>query len=351
MRLGIIAQSSDRGLGIQTWEACRHLEPERVLLVEPQGARWRRHRDRFADFETTIVKWDGRTLDEQTCRRWLDGLDVVYTAETPYDERLPRWAFDVRCAVAVHANPEQLHPRSTQTPHVSWWAPTDWRIHQMPFGTKVVPMPVATERFGNAPAQQCDSGIAGPVTFVHSAGHEAQHDRNGTRLVAQAVRGLENIPGRLVVFGQDGALPRFRLRSGVANFELDLHPAGAENYWDQYRGGDVLLMPRRYGGLCLPVQEALAAGLAVVMTDCSPNEKWPGPRLPVVDSTPMRTRCGEVAVNSADPDDLRVLMEKLATDRDWLAELKAEALRWAAANSWEALLPRWRKEFERVCRR
>jgi len=32
-------------------------------------------------------------------------------------------------------------------------------------------------------------------------------------------------------------------------------------------------MPRRYGGACLPMNEALAAGLPVIMTDVDPNNK------------------------------------------------------------------------------
>lgn len=344
MKLGIVARSEDRGLGLQTWEACRHLNPDRVLLVEPQPARWPLHRERYEPFDTTRVRWDGRTLHEDKVRRWLSGLDVVYTAESPYDERLPGWASDAGCAVVAHANPEMLADRTARNRWVTWWAPTRWRLQQLPFGTRVVPMPVATDRFPPRPASD------GPVTFVHSAGHEAQYDRNGTRLVAEAIRGLENLPCRLVVFGQDGGLPKFRLRSGSANFDLETHPGGVVNYWDQYQGGDVLLMPRRYGGLCLPVQEALAAGMAVVMTDTSPNEMWPGPRLPVVEVQQMRTRCGDVGVHSADPEDLRTLMAKLVGDRDWLVCLQDEARRWAEKHSWEALLPRWRKELERAAR-
>jgi glycosyltransferase involved in cell wall biosynthesis len=346
VRLGIIARSEDRGLGLQTWEACLHLNPERVLLVEPQPARWQRHRERYEQFETTRVKWDGRILDEGTCRRWLDGLDVVYTAETPYDERLPRWAAEHRCGVAVHANPEMLADKSAANQYVTWWAPTRWRLGHLPFGTRVVPMPVAADRFQPRNPANSDK----PVTFVHSAGHEAVNDRNGTRLFAAAVRDLE-IDCRVRVFGQDGQLPKIRLRPGLPyQIDVDVTPGGVANYWEQYEGGDVLVMPRRYGGLCLPVQEALAAGLAVVMTDVEPNSMWPGLRVPVSGFCQMRARCGTVDVHEVDPADLTTVMEKIAADPTWLADLQAEARTWAETHSWEALLPRWQKELERACR-
>ena len=346
MKLGIIARSEDRGLGLQTWEACRHLNPERVLLVEPQPTRWPLHRERYELFDTTRVRWDGRSLHEGKVRQWLDGLDVVYSAESPYDEQLPKWAADVGCGFVIHANPEQLAERTARNRWVTWWAPTRWRLTHLPFGTRVVPMPVAVERF--APKQHDPTG---PVTFIHSAGHEAAWDRNGTRIFADAVRDL-SVDCKVKVFGQDGNLPRFRPRSGSGyDIDITLEPGGVRDYWSQYDGGDVLVMPRRYGGLCLPAQEALAAGLAVVMIEVSPNEMWPGPRIVPSGYQKMRTRCGQVAVHDIDPEDLTRLMEKLAYDRTWLAELQTEAVEWAGRHSWEALLPAWHKELARACRR
>ena len=40
-----------------------------------------------------------------------------------------------------------------------------------------------------------------------------------------------------------------------------------------YSDFDVMIMPRRYGGLCLPMNEALCSGLPVIMTDISPNNR------------------------------------------------------------------------------
>jgi hypothetical protein len=40
---------------------------------------------------------------------------------------------------------------------------------------------------------------------------------------------------------------------------------------DMYAGYDAMILPRRYAGLCLPMNEALLSGLPVFMTDVSPN--------------------------------------------------------------------------------
>jgi hypothetical protein len=51
------------------------------------------------------------------------------------------------------------------------------------------------------------------------------------------------------------------------------------NKEDLYDGFDAMVLPRRYAGLCLPMNEALISGLPVFMTNISPNnhilpEKW-----------------------------------------------------------------------------
>jgi hypothetical protein len=38
-----------------------------------------------------------------------------------------------------------------------------------------------------------------------------------------------------------------------------------------YSGFDAMVLPRRYAGLCLPMNEALLSALPVFMTDISPN--------------------------------------------------------------------------------
>ena len=47
-----------------------------------------------------------------------------------------------------------------------------------------------------------------------------------------------------------------------------------ENYQDIYNGADVLILPRRYGGNCLPMNEALSVGMPVVMPNISPNNEF-----------------------------------------------------------------------------
>lgn len=335
MKLGIIARAEDRGLGIQTLEACRALNPTRVLLIEPRPARWPLHTERYAQWDTTVLPWGGE-LDEDRLCRWASGLDVIYTAETLYDWRLPQLC---RAGIVCHANPEMLASRDADVIGVTWWSATPWRLDHLPEGARVVPMPVAADRF-------TPTTNTGPVRFLHVGGHAAMKDRNGTRVVADAAKRV-NVPCEITITTQDPAA------ANVANpnpgVTTSYKRVDVPNYWDLYTGHDVLLMPRRYGGLCLPVQEAMAAGLAVVMTDISPNEVWPGPKIRTTGSFHVSMAGGTVDVAEPDTSHLVSIINDLA-DRERLAPHQAEALAWADTHSWEALAPIWLEELERVAR-
>lgn len=351
MKLGLIARAEDRGLGIQTWEVFRHLRPARVLLIDPGDLNrgFAVHRDRYATpleggshkAEVTTLAWAGGELDERPVRTFLRGLDVVYTAETFYDWRIPEWAAEMGVGVVCHVNPE-LWPAQRAALPVTWWAPTGWRLEHLPARTRVVPMPVAADRF--APAAPADA----PVTFLHVAGHRAAYDRNGTTTVFQATRAMRSTC-RVIVRGQDEHLP-VELAHGPG-VELITEAGGVANYWRLYGDAHVLVMPRRYGGLCLPVQEAAAAGLGLVLAGCAPNHTWPGVHLPTRQLREVNLPAGRVPLHEVDPGALAEALDHLAGHPEAVRALQAESHAWAAAHSWSALTERWLAELDAARRR
>jgi hypothetical protein len=345
VRIGVLVRAEHRGLGIQTRAVADALNADRVLWVEPRPASWSQHPNLFAHHQVTHTAWKRGWLDEPTVRRWLEGLDVVYTAETAYDPRLPDWCADAGCALVRHANPEQLASDEVdEAGSTVWWSATDWRLEHMPPGTRVVPMPV------DLPADFAldANDDAKPLRFVHSMGHYAEGDRAGTEVVVEAVRRLEH-RCRVDVFCQDRRMSAvFKAPDGV---DLRVRTRGVADRWDQFRDADVLLLPRRYGGLSLPTLEALAAGLVVVMPDCSPNRAWPGSKIRVDGWRKVRMRCGRVPAAEPSSSHLAQIMNGLCARPDRVATWKAESKAWAEANSWDALRPMWLDELDRACRR
>lgn len=340
MRLGLIARADDRGLGVLTWEFHRHLAPASTLVVREPGAEARGflpHLDRYPG--AAVVTYDQGTLPEQPTRDWLDGLDVVYSAETFYDQRLTGWAAAAGVATVLHTMPE-FHSPAMATPTVLW-APTPWRLDQLP-PARLVPVPVAADRFPlTAPARD------GQLRVLHTAGHRAAADRNGTTALLTALRMVRQ-PMTVRLLTQDPHLPTIRPARGVT---LQSEPGGRTDYWGLYADADVLALPRRYGGLCLPTQEAMAAGLAVVMADCPPNGWWPTLRVPASPRGELNTPCGPVPIYSTNPRGLARTLDSLALDGDVLAGHQAASVAWARAHTWEALAPLYQAELARAADR
>lgn len=341
MRWGLIARADDRGLGNMTWEVARNLHPDRVLAVDMgQWARgFTQHRDRYPG--ATWVSFDapsGYPLgDLGAIEEWLTGLDVVYTAETFYDPRLVSMARSLGVATVVHTMPEFHRPELDSADRV--WLPSPWREKHHP-NAMLIPVPVAADRFKYP---QPDPFCEGPLRVLHVAGNRAHMDRNGTLLFVDALRYCrENIA--VTIRTQNDQCPHPAGLPG--NVTATVHLATQDPYWEAYRGQHVLCMPRRYGGLCLPVQEALAAGLAVVMSGCPPNDWWPTLRVAGGRGPAFHAPVGAIPSYNTDPMALAAALDRLAADRRELHSYQQRAAVWTAWHSWERLADLWTAALE-----
>lgn len=343
MKVGLIARAEDRGLGVQSWEFFRHIKPERTLVIDMgELARgFEPHYDRYPG--ATVVGFRGGQLPEAEVRAWLEGLDAIFAAETLYDWHLADWAREAGARTVVQLNPEFFHHGESGGPPApdAWWAPTPWRMEHLPKRTRLVPVPVAADRFATREARVASHE---PLRVLHVVGHRAAADRNGTLQLFQALRHVrEPIHVRLVT--QDPQLPRIRSQRTVT---VETVTGGVADYWRLYDDADVLVMPRRYGGLCLPVQEALAAGLAVVMTDCPPNQFWPIIPVRATTRTALTTATGQVPMYAAHPGELGRTLNHLAAEREAVELARRAGRAWVAAHSWEVMLPTYEAELAAV---
>lgn len=334
MRVGVVTPGTDRGLGIQSWEAARNLDAS-VLLVETKDPSAPTHPERFPG--ATVARW-AAGLDPRVVIPWLRTVDVVYAAETFYDPRFTKWARANDVTTVLHANPE-FWTNGTNPDRL--WTATPWRREVMPQHTEVVPFPVATDRFAYdepVTARRYDDR----TRWVHVAGKRALADRNGTDILMAALPLLQE-SCHVTIYVQHGERPQ--LPTVPPHVRVHISPVVPANYWDLYRNADAMVLPRRYGGLCLPVQESCAAGLAVLMPDLIPNHVWPGPRVPAEFLRKITMPCGRVPVYDVRADVLAAAMDELAAPsvrEAWQAKSRA----WAEAHSWEALRPMWLSAME-----
>jgi hypothetical protein len=100
--------------------------------------------------------------------------------------------------------------------------------------------------------------------ILHIAGKKAAKDRNGTESIISMMK-YSKEDYELVIKSQTPLNlicndPRVKIEIG-----------NPDNRQDMYSGFDAMVLPRRYAGLCLPMNEALMSALPVFMTDISPN--------------------------------------------------------------------------------
>lgn len=339
MRIGLIARAENTGLGIQTWEFARHMHPAKTLVVNLS-----RDRGFFPD------RFPGATIvsglpSRRHLQQFLDGLDVVFTAETPYNYDLFALAEQANVATVLQYNFEFLdYLQRPQLPRPTMLAaPSLWRIDDVPDAVHL-PVPVALDRF---PARLAP---AHGRRFLHIVGRPAIHDRNGTR---DLITALAFVRSQITVTFkcQD---PQYvpNLLSGHRipdNVDLIVDSSDAPNYWDNYRDGDVLVLPRRFGGLCLPANEALAAGMPVIMPNIDPNNTWlPASWLVPADQSGQFMARTMIDLHTVDHRALAAKIDEFATDPEFYANARRTSYRLAHQLSWHAQAAQYQRVLRSV---
>lgn len=121
------------------------------------------------------------------------------------------------------------------------------------------------------------------------------------------------------------------------------------NYWESYQGVDAVILPRRYGGLCLPANEALGMKIPILMPNIDPNDRWlPSEWLvPAKQSGEFRA-ANPVMVHRTMPTTLSLYIDNLAVSEVAYAHALRQAARLSRVYSWDALIGQYRDVLKRV---
>lgn len=326
-KIGIIGARFDRsGLSNQTEALVHLLRPDRILAIDSSGFNKGRLQDygKYEGFEVYTISHFPTNLD---CARFIKGLTHIFAAETWYNDAIlglarmkgiktylqPNIEFSDIFAKSQGVNNGAhigLHPTTYLLP--SHWMEEEWKA-KFP-NSQYLPPPIFPGNFKNA--RQTNFERSGRRRFLHVVGRFASKDRNGTLSLLEALKHAKE-DFELVIRSQD-EIPEITAATDDRRITWDIR--NLENAEDLYKDADCLLLPRRYGGLCLPMIEGLISGLPVIMTDISPNnavlpQGWLVDS-PVTDT--LKTRI-MLDVYSADP-------QKLAEKMDWLATMPDKEL-------------------------
>lgn len=353
MKVGLLAYSTNTGLGHQTYEFYRHMKPAKTLVADlGKFNRMPTHHDRYPDAAVVAGIPDCNRME------WLlEGMDAIFVAETPLNFCLFKRAREKGIVTIQQYNYEFLdffrHPDWDKPGILA--APTVWNIDKVKAlnAAPVMewPVPISRDLIPFRKIEQCK-------TFVHVIGRPAVHDRNGTLSFLEAAKKIGNRFKYKVYYQEpidQRAVEYFTpvkraLERAKESLQLEII-VDAPNYTDIYAEGDVLVLPRRYGGLCLPANEALSAGMPVIMTDVSPNDALlPKEWLVPAKFTHRFFAHVDIDVFEADANMLAFKMLEFEKQEfmQWSNERANEI---AESMSWETMKPRYEALIEQVCKK
>ena len=268
MRIGIIARCDNTGLGNQTRELVSMLNPSKVMVIDFSGYNpIKQDPSIYNKYNTYNV--NGAPSDDQV-KEFLKDLDVLISCETFYNNSIPDIARSMNVKTYLQYNYElfgYLADRKMPladvllSPSTWYFQKTKQKLGNVVEGFYHIPPPTTPELFTDAKNINLSKDHK---RILHIAGKPAAKDRNGTMDVIEMLR-YSKADYELVVHTQ---VP---LEITQHDSRLTIINDNIEDRQDMYSGYDAMILPRRYAGLCLPMNEALLSGLPVFMTDISPN--------------------------------------------------------------------------------
>lgn len=285
--------------------------------------------------------YGGLAGEVRTCRRaprrgdaeWLtDDVDVIFTIECFYGQEIPFLARSKGVQTVIHGNPEMTGQLETCDVML---APTTWRLDALPGEPRVLPFPTDAQLLPRREPSE-------KVKVLYHVASDAMCDRNGTELLLEAL-GHVNHETTLYIRGGRGGGTQYH---GLVTVHwIGHYPGMFFEHWPL--AIDALVLPRRFGGLCLPMQEAATLGLPIITLDLEPQRAWlPTPSLvpATVDHTePMRG--GHFDIHRCDARRLGGAINMMIEDPSRAAHMRERSITWADSISWDALAEHYAEIF------
>jgi hypothetical protein len=327
VKIGIIGRADNTGLGVETWEFCRHFPNAKVMIVEYEslypGPVYKIYPERFN--HPVIIS---ERPAENDLESFFKSIDVLFTIETPYYPK----AFDIVRRMGV---------KSILRVNYEWFkdyrpdlyiSPSLYHFNDLPEPKTYLPFPINREVLPFKLRKKAKK-------FIHIAGNmKAAYDRNGTELFLQAIPHIKSKVEIVIKSQVPIACTDPRVRVDVCNHD---------DYWKIWEDADVYVSPRRYAGQSLPLNEAMSLGMAVIMTDLTPQNGFLPKELlikPLQVNKLMINR--EIEIADIDPKDIAKKIDEIA-GKD-ISKYSKISNHIAQAWSWEKLKPQYVNFFNRI---
>lgn len=331
MKIGFIARADNSGLGTMSWEFYNHLKPHKTLVVDPGN--YTIFKERFPKNTRFCPKRDMTASDID----WvLEDIDVLLMIETSYSWALMHMAKKKGVKMVLIPMYECLPPTMQVEPDL-YICPSEIDMDFIDDDKPkvLIPCPINTKKLKFKRRLQAE-------TFVFHNGHGGAKNRNGAQEFLKAIELVKNKDVKFLIYSQlplrQPKDPRVEVRIG--NYE---------NYYDIWQEGDVYVHPHKFDGLSLPIQEAIGVGMPVLCTRFYPFTEWlpESWMFPPVGKTRKRIFNITITVHEVDPAILAAKIDAWAMQSIKMDSWKAREI--ANNRSWKKLLPKYLKEFEKLC--
>lgn len=322
------------------------LKPEKTLVVDftevnkLMGKETDLHLDRFPGARVS----DG--YPEQADMDWLlDGVDIILTAETPYNHALFKLARERGVKTVLHYNFEFLGNLQDDLPFPDLLlAPSMWRADEVKElaeknGARWDYLPLGVNR------EELPFRLRTKLeTITHVVGIPAHNDRNGTQTLIDCLKYITK-PVKVKFYSQS-TLPQI---SAPRHVEIEVNEGGIEDYRQLYSDGDVLVFPRKYGGQSLVLQEAMSSGMGILMPDCEPQNQFlhQDSLLPSFSGTSIRAKA-IIDIHEVKPHVLAARVDDLIMNPSKVETLSRRSDEIACDLDWRNLAPKYLELFEKL---
>jgi glycosyltransferase involved in cell wall biosynthesis len=273
VNLGIVVFGNHSGLGNQTRRLTQLLKPSRILYIDSRS---------FSQNGQVRTDWyDGFTgytvkgfPNNHEINVFLRGLSHVLVCENPLNFYLFQRAKQLGIKTFCQSNYEfcdNLIDPDLPLPDL-FLMPSYWHLEDMAakFGServKYLPPPMSPQEFKES--REINFNRKGTsLKLLHVVGTLAAHDRNGTLTLLESLsKSQANFA--LTIHSQRPLPELYMVNDPRVRYSMQ----DINEVQDVYKDYDAVIMPRRYGGLSLVMNEALMSGLPVIMPDISPNNK------------------------------------------------------------------------------
>lgn len=324
MRIGIIARCDNTGLGNQTRELVKMLNPKKVLIID--SSFFNKNKQNFNWYEGYNIDATRAGFPKRgEMVGFLRDLDVVISCETFYNSLFIDLARNMGVKTILQYNYELLVniKQSHELIPDVFIAPSLWHFDTMQkmFSDKaqIIYLPPPTDITTFEKVREINiSKIHNRI--LHVAGKRAAKDRNGTDTVFEMLQ-YSKEDYNLVITSQT------EIEIKPRDPRLSISYANIKNREDLYSGFDAMVLPRRYAGLCLPMNEALISGMPVFMTNISPNNLvLPNDWLVNSEKIGEFKTKADFDYYAADPKELAKMIDNFVSmKRDRILEMKRQA--------------------------